>query len=100
MLTRTLAVGFVLAIAPDAAAQIDRPAEVPTVRPQPVQQPQVICGMRILPADSTLDRELVKPAPRGAFTLRTPTAQVCSQRSPQTTSELKNRLPQIFGPKR
>jgi hypothetical protein len=96
MLTRTLAIGFALAIAPDVAAQTDRPAQMPTVRPQP----QVICGTRIVPADPRIDRQFVKPSPPGVFTLRTWKPPICSEAVLKDASELKNRLPQIAGPKR
>lgn len=72
--------------------------------PAPVESAQprsnVLCGTRIFRADPAIDPKVAKPVPEGTFLLRNVQPPVCRETFAASTSELRRRLPQIFGPKR
>ncbi len=96
MAMRLLVVAIVLSMAPALRAQTERPAPASPAPPPP----HILCGMRVFPANPGVDAEMEKPTPPGMFTLRTRQPRICRQSFPTGASELKRRLPQIFGPKR
>jgi hypothetical protein len=99
--TRALVVCFVVVSGAVGTAQVIPPAP-PAARlanPQPPTS-NIICGTRVFRPDPGTDPNFARPAPAGVFTLRTVRPPVCRDAFPSPLAELKQRLPQIFGPKR
>lgn len=94
---------FALAVTPDLMAQADSQPPASATVNQSDRQPHILCGMRVFPADPTIDTRMAKPTPPGAFTLGIAQPSTCRDsfaRLAPGTSELKRRLPPILGPKR
>ena len=92
---------FVMASGTVGNTQVILPVP-PTARSADSQSrtPSIICGMRVFRADPSIDPNIAKPVPSGVFTLRTVRPPVCRDAFRSPVAELKQRLPQIFGPKR
>ena len=100
MTARVFVIGcFVAVSGVQAMAQI-APLEIPRRSLQAQPRASVICGTRIFQADPTIDPKIAKTPPPGVFTLRTVQPPVCRDAFPTPLAELKQRLPQIFGPKK
>jgi hypothetical protein len=99
MSTRAWVAYFVVASGTVGVAQV-----APSARPPRSAEIQprmsILCGMRVFHAAPNIDRKIAKPTPSGAFTLRTVRPPVCRDAFPAPLAELKQRLPEIFGPKR
>ena len=101
MAKRTLVACFVVASGVLGHAQVVPPA--PPAARSADSQPRpsnIICGTRVFRPDPRIDPNMAKPTPSGVFTLRTVRPPVCRDAFPAPLAELKQRLPQIFGPKR
>ncbi len=97
------AVLFALGMSSALVAQTSPQAPASRSSDQPVQSPHILCGMRVFPADPTIDARMAKPIPPGTFTLDVAQPRTCRNSFASlapSASELKQRLPQIFGPKR
>jgi len=101
MTTRALVACFVVASGVVGTAQV-MPPMPPAARSANIQPPtsNIICGTRVFRADPSIDPKMAKPAPAGVFTLRIVQPSVCRDAFPSPLAELKQRLPQILGPKR
>ena len=99
MVKVALLAGVVLAAGTVVNAQ-GVPSQPPARAESAQPRSHLLCGTRVFRADPAIDPKIAKPAPEGTFTLRAVQPPVCRDTFASSTSELKQRLPQIFGPKR
>ena len=94
---------FVLCGIVVAAAQAPSDPTRPLIAPSPTE-PSIVCGMRIVQGQSTLDPHMPKTPPTGNFTLQVHQPRVCRDMSRlpplRNLGNLPNRLPTFLGPKR
>ena len=99
MMLRLLITGLAITFGTSAAAQVQL-APAPSPGKPEARRPTIACGMKIIPADPSIDPLFGKRAPAGRFTMRALRSPICRERKSVRLQALPDRLPQLFGPKR
>lgn len=96
---RLFITGLAITFGTSAAAQVQL-TPIPTPGKPEARAPTIACGMKIIPADPSIDPLFTKRTPSGNFTMRALRSPICQERKSVRLRPLPDRLPQFFGPKR
>jgi hypothetical protein len=99
MMLRLFITGLAIAFGTSTAAQVPL-TPAPPLGKSEARVPTIACGMKIFPADPSIDPLFGKPAPSGTFTMRALRSPMCQERKQARLQLVPERLPQFLGPKR
>jgi hypothetical protein len=100
MFIRALSIWMLLAAGSNASAQTDERAAPPVDTRQSAVSRSVICGTQVVQANPGIDPKMAKAAPSGQFIIRDVEPRVCRNTFLESSTAVKQRLPQFFGPRR